>query len=154
MLFGQSIFQSVLERLAEEAEELEPDAAAPGAYKLRGFGAAFIAEKAEPSKAAFEQHAAAYQEMAEGGPPPPQPKPECQETEPRMPPHLERLSVVEILEDLQLSQSDTPAQLSEKRRTFARNNHPDRLAPQFREQATSRMKIANLLIDEAMSRAR
>lgn len=154
MLFGQSIFQSVLERLAQEAEELEPVDTAPGTYKLSGFGAAFIAEKVEPSRTAFERHAAAYQEMAEDIPPPPPAVEPQQPVEPQMPPHLTRLTVVEILKDLQLSPSDSTAQLSEKRRAFARNNHPDGLPAQFREQATMRMKVANLLIDEAMNRQR
>jgi hypothetical protein len=52
-----------------------------------------------------------------------------------------------------LSASDTPANLQAKRRAFARANHPDLVPSVWRDEATTRMKIANLLIDEALKQA-
>lgn len=42
--------------------------------------------------------------------------------------------------------------LLEARRTFARANHPDRVALAFRNEATTRMQIANRLVDDAVAR--
>jgi hypothetical protein len=58
----------------------------------------------------------------------------------------------EIADELAISLSDTLQSLGEKRRTFAKANHPDSVAPPFRENATKRMTLANLLIDEAIRR--
>jgi hypothetical protein len=38
------------------------------------------------------------------------------------------------------------------RRSFARENHPDRAPEDLRTNATLRMKIANMLIDETIRR--
>ena len=40
------------------------------------------------------------------------------------------------------------------RREYALENHPDRVAPELREQATRRMTIANMLIDQAVRERR
>jgi hypothetical protein len=69
-----------------------------------------------------------------------------------MPAHLTRTRPEQIAAELSISSRDTPHSLSEKRRAFAKTNHPDSVAPPFRENATTRMKIANLLIDEATRR--
>nr|WP_299498134.1 hypothetical protein [uncultured Rhizobium sp.] len=71
---------------------------------------------------------------------------------PIKPPHLERLTVEQIAEDLQLQDHDSRDVLQERRRLFAKHNHPDTVHTDFREPANTRMKIANLLIDEAMRR--
>jgi len=39
------------------------------------------------------------------------------------------------------------------RRSFAFANHPDRVAPHLRQRAMLRMQVANMLIDDAKSRA-
>jgi hypothetical protein len=39
-----------------------------------------------------------------------------------------------------------------RRRAFARDNHPDRAPADLRTNATLRMKIANMLIDETIRR--
>lgn len=39
------------------------------------------------------------------------------------------------------------------RRSFAFDNHPDRVAPHLRQRAAIRMQIANMLIDDARRRA-
>lgn len=41
--------------------------------------------------------------------------------------------------------------LQQMRRSFAARNHPDLLPPHYREQAEQRMKIANMLIDDAIT---
>ena len=46
-----------------------------------------------------------------------------------------------------------PAEFTRIRRRFAFANHPDRVAPHLREHALLRMKVANMLIDEACKRA-
>ena len=66
---------------------------------------------------------------------------------------FKRLSREEVAADIGLLPSDTPAELRLKRRDFARANHPDRIPEEWREAATTRMKIANLLIDEALRKA-
>ena len=47
----------------------------------------------------------------------------------------------------------TPADFGRLRRSFALNNHPDRVAPDLRQRALQRMQVANGLIDEAKRRA-
>jgi hypothetical protein len=42
--------------------------------------------------------------------------------------------------------------LQQIRRNFAKENHPDRFDPAKREEATRRMTLANMLIDEALKR--
>jgi hypothetical protein len=69
-----------------------------------------------------------------------------------MPEHLARTAPAEIAAELSITAADTLQTLNEKRRAFAKSNHPDRVAPAFRENATKRMMLANLLIDEAVRR--
>jgi hypothetical protein len=44
----------------------------------------------------------------------------------------------------------TKAEITEKRRTFARSNHPDRVREDFQAAATIRMTIANRLVEAAL----
>lgn len=53
--------------------------------------------------------------------------------------------------ELCLSPDHTAADLRRIRREFALANHPDRVAPSWRQQATRRMTIANSLIDNALT---
>ncbi len=55
-----------------------------------------------------------------------------------------------IAEELGLSEDLSANDLKRIRRMFARDNHPDRLAPSQREIATHRMTIANMLIDRQL----
>ncbi len=57
-----------------------------------------------------------------------------------------------MADDLKLSEARSAEALQSLRRSFARQNHPDMVGEEWREQATLRMKIANLLIDEALKR--
>ncbi len=54
--------------------------------------------------------------------------------------------------ELAITEADTVQTLNDKRRAFAKGNHPDGIALPFRDNATARMKIANLLIDQALRR--
>ncbi|SMD02797.1 hypothetical protein [Rhizobium sp. RU36D] len=146
MLFGQSLFQSVLERLQAEAIDEDEDSATK-AYRVRGLGASFIAEPVNPAAADLERGQALYREMMEDMPPT---EPEVPPAPPEPPAHLLRLTPEEIAADLDLRTTDSVAVLAEKRRAFARLNHPDGVVADFREMATVRMKIANLLVDEAI----
>lgn len=150
MLFGKSLFQSVVDRLDEEAEVTtieEP------AFRINGLPAGFVAQPQAPSFAAADsgpdQRLDAYLfMMPEDG--------EDQEAEPDPPPPppvwLSRLSAEEVKQDLGIQPSDDRDRLQERRRSFARDNHPDRVPGDYRDAATLRMKIANGLIDEAISR--
>jgi len=59
-----------------------------------------------------------------------------------------------VAEELALVDSETQMTLAAKRRAFAALNHPDRLPAAFRANATVRMKLANMLIDEAAKQMR
>ncbi len=146
MLFGKSLFQSVVERLAEEAEEADP-APVMSAYRVSGLSSGFVAESVAHAPAeAFRLDA--YLALM----PEPMPVPPAVPVKPVMPDHLKRLAIEQIAEDLDLKADDDRERLGEKRRAFARHNHPDRHHPDFRDRATTRMKIANLLVDEAIRR--
>lgn len=151
MLFGQSVFQSVLERLKAENEAGEVEA--PAAHRVPGLNTGLAFDVMEGVSAASQRVDQAYFETLEREAPveaaAPEPLPE---PEPVMPEHLTRLSPQEIAAELALSENDTLQTLGEKRRAFAKANHPDGVALPFRDNATRRMKLANLLIDEAMRR--
>lgn len=156
MLFGQSVFQSVLERLKAE-DGTDEDAEAPAAHRVPGLatGLAFDVmafDVMEGVSAASQRVGQAYFENLELDPAAgiaeePTPLPE-----PVMPDHLARTTPQEVAAELSISAADTPLTLREKRRAFAKANHPDGVAELFRDNANRRMMIANLLIDEAMRR--
>ncbi len=162
MLLGQSIFQSVLTRLKEEQGQDEETPAEGADYRIRGLGAGFLTPDGRPEATeadvgsyfdyladwpAMEKDADAHHTKNSADAAVPEPRDEA----PVMPAHLERLTEEEIAQDLNLSPKDDEAALAEKRRQFAKLNHPDRVEPQFRDNATVRMKTANLLIDRAIS---
>ena len=152
MLFGQSVFQSVLERLKAEEETAE-EAEAPARHRVAGLGTGFAFDVMEGVSVASQRIGEAYFDNldldAAGFVEKPAPLPE---PEPAMPDHLTRTAPQEVAAELAISAADTPLTLSEKRRTFARANHPDGVALPFRDNATKRMMLANLLIDEALRR--
>ncbi|WP_159950601.1 hypothetical protein [Rhizobium sp. 18065] len=143
MLFGKSLFQSVVDRLADEAED-EVEAPEPS-FRVTGLSTSFATERiaASPVNAGLRQDAYLFL-MSQDQP--------AAIKAPVKPPHLQRLTVEQIAEDLQLQDNDSRDILQERRRLFAKSNHPDTVHPDFREPANTRMKIANLLIDEAMRR--
>lgn len=71
--------------------------------------------------------------------------------EPPPPPKSEHEQVVD---ELHLTPNLTSTDLKLLRRRFAKSNHPDRVAPAVREEATRRMTIANSLIDDALRGAK
>jgi hypothetical protein len=152
MLFGQSVFQSVLERL--KAEEATPeDAEAPAAYRVSGLGTGLAFDVMEGVSAASQRVGQAYFDnleldaaaIVEKSAPLPEP-------EPVMPDHLARTAPEDVAAELAISAADTVQTLNEKRRAFAKANHPDGIALPFRDNATKRMMLANLFIDEALRR--
>lgn len=152
-MFGRSVFQSVVERLA--AERAAEDDELPRAHRVSGLSSGFVREAAAAPATDGRRAEDIYRDlMAEDGQteavvPPEEPAPP---EPPVMPAHLARLSPQEIAEDLALLPEDTAAMLAEKRRRFARANHPDGVHEAFRDAANMRMKVANLLIDEALAR--
>lgn len=56
----------------------------------------------------------------------------------------------DIARELKLRVWHSPDDLIAIRRRFAKTNHPDRVIPSHRDAATTRMSIANTLIDEAL----
>ncbi|QND12968.1 hypothetical protein HB775_03095 [Rhizobium leguminosarum bv. trifolii] len=153
MLFGQSVFQSVLERLKAEDETAE-DAEAPAAHRVSGLGTGLAFDVMEGVSAASQRVGQAYfdnldLDAAAGVVEKPAPAPPA---EPIMPDHLVRTTPQEVAAELAISAADTPLTLREKRRAFARANHPDGVELPFRDNATKRMMLANLLIDEALRR--
>ncbi|TPP11787.1 hypothetical protein [Rhizobium glycinendophyticum] len=150
MLFGKSLFQSVVDRLAEEEPDEDLSPREPH-FRIDGLGASFAPERVSAAPEDENRRREAYLflmgEAPEAEPPPAPP-------EPTPPDWLGRLSIEEIVVDLAITLADDRETLNEKRRAFARLNHPDRIHPDFRDQATTRMKIANLLVDEALLRCR
>ncbi|MBX5046499.1 hypothetical protein [Rhizobium lentis] len=150
MLFGQSVFQSVLERLKAE-NETEEEAQTPASHRVAGLGTGLAFDVLEGVSVASQRVGQAYFDnldaagVVEKPAPPPAP-------EPVMPAHLNRMAPHEVAAELAISAADTPQTLGEKRRAFARANHPDGVALPFRDNATKRMMLANLLIDEALRR--
>ncbi|WFU46667.1 hypothetical protein [Sinorhizobium terangae] len=143
-MFGMSVFQSVLERLKAEQQDAACDEdAGEQAFRhgMAGFSHGFIVDTS-PAITALDAVQRAYHELA----------PAESMQQPVMPDHLKRTSLAEVAAELALDEQETAISLAAKRRRFAAANHPDRLPADFRANATVRMKLANMLIDEASRR--
>ncbi|THK38226.1 hypothetical protein EHS39_09505 [Ensifer sp. MPMI2T] len=143
-MFGMSVFQSVLERLkAEQEGEASNEDAGGQAFRhgMAGFPQGFIADTS-PAMTAFDAVQRAYRDLA----------PAESTQPPVMPDYLKRTNLAEVAAELALEEQETAATLAAKRRRFAAANHPDRLPAEFRANATVRMKLGNMLIDEASRR--
>jgi hypothetical protein len=146
MIVGLSLFDTVLDRVS--SERADAPAQRSGSWTaLRGWNSSFIAAglRAQPWPSREQRGLAHLADTNELVPPPP-PKPAIDTS------LFKRLSPEEVAKDINLLASDTPAELQSKRRSFARLNHPDRTPVEWREAATTRMKIANHLVDEALRR--
>ena len=149
MIFGQTIFQSVLERLeADEAERIPED---KPVISIRGLNSGFVAHdpvRVNSGPDTYSNlHSAYFAYMQD------EPENTVPMTSPPVKPaHLNRLRLAEIARDLDLNAEDTLDTLARKRRAFAQENHPDLIPEEWRESANVRMKLANLLIDEAQKR--
>lgn len=144
MLFGRSIFESVVERLSAEEAEMPEGANDTVHYRVSGLNTGFVQETGAMQHAGADWAMGQYLGLMDDEPWPLAP--------PEMPEHLSRLSDEEIAADLGLSRDDHMATLQAKRRAFAMTNHPDRVHPAFVQQAHTRMTIANSLVDEAMEK--
>lgn len=151
MLFGKSLFQSVVDRLGEESEEELPPQ--EQAFRINGLASSFVPAANEvsagPKDPDSDQRLDAYRFLM---PEEPEPEEVLPPAPPPPPAWIERLSPEEVAADLALDVQDDRERLQERRRAFARDNHPDRVAIPYRDAATQRMKIANRLIDEAIRR--
>ncbi|MVA80834.1 hypothetical protein GOZ89_15525 [Agrobacterium vitis] len=151
MLFGQSIFQSVVERLSnEEAEKAELEGET-NHYRVSGLNTGFVQENSDVPQAAAAWAQEQYLELM--------PDEEAvsevdlakeEVSPPEMPAYLARLAPEEVAEDLGIADNDEASSLKAKRRAFAQLNHPDLVHPLFAEAAHTRMTIANQLIDQAL----
>lgn len=153
MLFGRSIFDSVVERLATEAKDAPQNAERPLSARIAGLNASFAAATAETDQTRFFRSESAYRDaLADGAWPRPaedSPPAEVPASE-QLPPHLARLHPDEIAEDLAITPQMGIATLQDLRRAFARRNHPDCVSLLWKAQATTRMTIANQMIDAAL----
>lgn len=150
-MFGMTVFESVLERLKAEARQAEEDAAEEavdddGPGEIRGLTSGFAGIGTGSTFVSGSQAAAAYLDLYE------EPRPAEPEPQPAPPSHLLRIAPEEVVEDLGLTGKEGVDDLLARRRSFARENHPDRAPEDLRANATLRMKIANMLIDETIRR--
>ena len=160
MLFGKSLFESVLNRIEEEtpAPVVEEDVS----HRIKGLSTGFVTDSMEGISVSMARIGEAYLDLEPGEgfekpveepvPATEAPTPQEPEAPPPHPPHLLRIKPAEIAADLGISADDTTTSLQEKRRHFSKHNHPDVVHPTHRLAATQRMMIANLLIDEAQRR--
>lgn len=153
MILGQSLFDAVLDRLAEEREnDIEDRDAASASLGIRGLNAGFVsASVGIPLPGGEGRLHDAYFDFGDG--PGNNAEPQTEPTFERLEAStFSRLTPQDVAEDLKLSEARSTEALQSLRRSFARQNHPDMVGEEWREQATLRMKIANLLIDEALKR--
>lgn len=163
MIVGLSSFEAVLDRVSQEREDTPADRS--GSWTaMRGWNSSFVCASLRtqpwPSR---EQRGAAHSAVPiDASTPAPTPKSAVHNDTPTPAPKpkpaidtalFKRLSPADVAKDINLLASDTPAELQSKRRRFARLNHPDRTPAEWREAATTRMKIANHLVDEALRAA-
>ncbi|KXG85807.1 hypothetical protein [Agrobacterium bohemicum] len=144
MLFGQSVFQSVVERLEREVEDTPPTEEPASAFGINSFSASIVFDTTTQDPSSANLPLDFYLDFLEEPTPAPAPEPE------RMPAYLERTSLSDVSDELAITEKDTAETLGEKRRSFARANHPDAVRPEFRDNANRRMTAANLLIDQAI----
>lgn len=155
-MFGLTVFESVLERLkteAREAAEQYPDHDTyqeEGPGEIRGLTSGFAGLGTGATFMSGSLAAAAYLDLYEEPAPTPPEQQSPPTVEPR--PHLLRTTPEEVADDLALNGKEDVDDLLARRRSFARDNHPDRAPEELRSNATLRMKIANMLIDETIRR--
>ena len=152
MLFGRSLFDTVVERLAAEAKDAADDGGRPLSARISGLNASFAAATAETDRARFFRTESAYRDaLADSeGLPFPDIETLAEAASAPLPAHLARLSPEDVAEDLAITPETGIAALQDLRRAFARKNHPDSVSPAWRNEATIRMTIANQLIDAAL----
>jgi hypothetical protein len=140
-VFGKSLFETVLDGM--EVEETEDDENV--AVRRPRIVALFIADTSFSERAETRPLGELYEDFGEPAADAEEP-PEL----PLPPAWLDRLSEQDVVDDLALAPAMTKAEIKLRRRAFARANHPDRVAEAFREAATTRMTIANRLVEKAL----
>jgi hypothetical protein len=151
-MLGLTVFESVLERLKAEARQAAEDDAEDeardneGPGEVRGLPSGFAGLGTGTTFVSGPQAAAAYLDLYE------EPAPAPPEPAAAAPTHLLRIAPEEVADDLSLNGNENIDDLVARRRSFARENHPDRAPADLRANATLRMKIANMLIDETIRR--
>lgn len=155
MILGQSLFDAVLDRLKEEDDaDLPPEGFGVEGPRagIRGLNPAFIQSTVglppEPGGSRLDDAYFAFEDQSPERHNRTRSNPD-QDPQAAM---FSRLTPQDIAEDLKLAEALSAENLHALRRSFARQNHPDMVGEAWREQATLRMKIANLLIDEALKR--
>jgi hypothetical protein len=150
-VFGKSLFETVLESMGTD----EPDEEEDVVVRRPRIVAHFLAETTYGERPEDRMLGSLYEDFSEPvvaadvdpvlgpGPVPPLP-----------PTWLDRLSDPEISEDLGLVPGMTLVEIRERRRSFARANHPDGVAPEYRDAATIRMVTANRLVEAALLNGR
>lgn len=160
MIVGLSSFEAVLDRVSHEREDTPADRS--GSWTAtRGWNSSFIAEslRTQPWPSREQRGTAPSAVHIDASRPAPRPKSavhnDALTPAPKPKPTIDtslfkRLSPEDVAKDINLLATDTHAELQSKRRRFARLNHPDRAPADWREAATTRMKIANHMVDEAL----
>lgn len=169
MLLGRSVFQSVVDRLQSESHAEGDTLPSPQQNSKPRINSDFLfdqlnqgdidAESVDPAKA--------YRDFAWEGEMHTPPS-ECAETinseptpvdvtpEPETQPlakdysYLEKTQPSDIKIELKIEKLTSIEALNNKRRKFARDNHPDLVPETYRENANLRMTVANQLIDQAI----
>lgn len=165
---GGGTFEDVLERVGHERGD-DPLPGYAFRTRIRGLNASFVGTKSKPEQGHDSEplHAAYFDYSSDIVAPPakpaaPPPKPAPPPPEPPAPPPkpaidvsmFMRLRPEDIAKDINLRPSDTRVELQKKRRAFARINHPDRAPEEWRDAATTRMMLANHLVDAALRKIR
>lgn len=127
-------FSDILDELIAEHAEIMQAARSPSIDHLAVAREPNAVSSADAAQAYFE--AAADIAFVPDAPP----------VEPPTPLPTDKQSIVA---ELGLTGRETAAQLAAIRRGFALNNHPDRVCAALRDNAMTRMQVANALIDEA-----
>jgi len=143
-VFGKSLFETVLEGMdVDEVEEEEEESV----VRRPRMTAHFLADTSFADRADRRPLGELYEDFGE------LPALESEMApSPEPPAWLGRLTEQDVIDDLDLAPGMTKAEIRDRRRTFARSNHPDRVIEEFRDAATIRMTIANRLVEVALRR--
>lgn len=150
-LFGKTLFETVLAGIDARKED-EDEAGDPSEPAIRGLNGGFVGRNFHGDHFSDADPSAQFVDFIEDFSPTPMEEPAP--IKPAKPPWLDRLTDDEIAEDVGLNNGLTKQQLQEKRRAFARENHPDRVSVEYQAIATLRMMVANQLIDKALKSAK
>lgn len=142
-VFGKSLFETVLDGM--DADEADEDEEVP--VRRPRVTAHFLADTSFTDRAEKRPLGELYEDF--GTFPSAEPEPPSL---PGPPAWLDRLSEQHVIDDLGLAPGMTKAEIRDKRRVFARSNHPDHVVEEFRNAATIRMTIANRLVEAALRR--